>query len=88
MSASQFVYRTEETRARDGERQLMVWRRRLIRDDGDRIELGEVQRAVVQQGQEPQWQTVGGLLGRPCRLTQERFRSCGYTSNPPQEIRT
>ena len=81
-----FVYRSEQTRSNDGELRLIVWRRRLLSDDGDRIELGEVERAVIGEGEQPVFETVGGLLGRPCHVTRERFNQCGYSTKAPKEV--
>jgi hypothetical protein len=82
-----YVYRTEPHIARDGTRNSIIWRRRVLSETADQIELGEVERAVIVQGQPaPPFETTGGLLGRPCRITRERYNACGYSTTQPKEL--
>ncbi|MEE4219062.1 MAG: hypothetical protein V2I48_15730 [Xanthomonadales bacterium] len=81
-----YAYRTEPYIDRDGTPRVIVWRRQILSESRKDIELGEVERAVITPGEKPVFQKTGGLLGRPCRITRERYKSCGYTTQPPKEI--
>jgi hypothetical protein len=82
------VYRNEQHIGRDGTRTRTVWRRRIISETPDEIELGEVQRAVIVADKpcKANFETTGGLLSRPCKITRKRYMACGYSEKPPKEI--
>jgi hypothetical protein len=81
-----YAYRTEPQIDRDGKKSLIVYRRKILSRRKGEYELGAVSRAVVTPGTEPDWKEVGGLLGRSCWLSDDRFRSCGYSTKPPREV--
>ena len=83
-----YVFRVEYGTAPDGTRYCTAWRRAVLSESAKFIELGEVERATFEIGKpaSPDWETAGGLLGRGCHLTRERYRACGYSERPPAEI--
>jgi hypothetical protein len=84
---TEYAFRSEPHIGPDGTRYRTVWRRAILDQSATFITLGEVQRTVVAEGKQshPEWETTGGLLGRPCQITRERYRACGYSTRPPVE---
>jgi hypothetical protein len=66
---TEYAFRSEPHIGPDGTRYRTVWRRAILDQSATFITLGEVQRTVVAEGKQshPEWETTGGLLGRPCR---------------------
>jgi len=84
-----WVYRVDENCAKDGTATRTVYRRQLLSQGKDTLELGPVERCVVPRGTrtEPDWKAASGLLGRGTHLSWARYAACGYTRTPPKEIR-
>jgi hypothetical protein len=85
---TEYAFRTEPFIDQGGARYRIVYRRRILSQSDDFIELGAVERAVLREAEpaRPSWEPTGGLLGRPCQITRERYRACGYSATPPAEI--